>query len=147
MIYADKKETISTDLLYADLTYKIRRCIFNVYNELGFGHKENVYQKFLQEEFDENGISYKREKSVGVKYKNVPVGNYRPDFIVDEKVLIELKAVGFMPKSYEDQVIHYLKSTGYKLGLLINFGSPRLIIKRLVWTKHQRESAKNQRES
>lgn len=140
-IYADNK------LLYGDLTYKIRGCIFNVYNELGYGHKENVYQKALSEEFKESGISYNKEKGVSVKYKNIHVGNYRPDFVVENKIIIELKAVEFMPKSFESQIVNYLKSTDYELGMLVNFGAPQLIIKRLVWTGHPRKSVTNQRES
>jgi len=139
------KKKIYADLLYADLTYKIRGCVFNVYNELGYGHKEQVYQKALQKEFEDINIPYKREKGISVKYKNLLVGNYRPDFVIDDRILIELKAVEFMPKTFETQLIHYLKSTDYKLGLLINFGSQRLQIRRLVWTGYPRRSAINQR--
>ena len=133
MINTDLKQ-IHTDLLYADLTYKIRGSIFTVYNQLGYGHKEMVYQKALAKEFKEINIPFEKEVNINVKYKDEKVGNYRPDFIVDGKVIIELKAVEFMPKSYEIQLIHYLKTTGFEIGLLVNFGSPRLLIKRLIWT-------------
>lgn len=122
-------------LLYADITYKVRKAMFNVYNELGHGHKEQVYQKALVKEFDELKISYKREKDIDVFYKGKVVGNYRPDFIVEDKVIIEIKAVEFMPKVFEIQLLHYLKATEYELGLLVNFGAPRLFIKRLILTK------------
>lgn len=128
---------IHTDLLYADLTYKIRGAIFNVYNNLGFGHKEQVYQKALAKEFDGLGIPYKREKSLKVNYKGEIVGNYKPDFVVDEKVILELKAVEFVPKTFETQLINYLKATNYNVGLLVNFGSPKLVIRRLIWTGNQ----------
>lgn len=134
MISTDKKR-ISTELIHAETTYKIRGAIFNVYNELGFGHKEQVYQKAIAAEFKEMKLSYKREESLDVKYKNEVVGNYRPDFIIDNKVILELKSVEYMPKSYETQLIHYLKTTGFQLGLLVNFGSPKLIIKRLLRTR------------
>ena len=127
-ISADKK------LIYADLTYQIRGAIFNVYNTLGFGHKEQVYQKALAKEFEEQKISFKREASLNVEYRDEVVGNYRPDFIVDDKVILELKSVEFMPKTFETQLLQYLKTTGFSLGLLINFGTPRLDIRRLVWT-------------
>jgi GxxExxY protein len=141
-IHTDKK------LIYADLTYKIRGCIFDVYNELGHGHKEQVYQKALAKELEEKEIPFKREVNLKVKYKGESVGNYRPDFLIEEKVMVEIKAVEFMPKSYEEQLIHYLKSTEIKLGLLVNFGRPKLEIKRLVWTlEHLRKSAINPRES
>jgi len=147
MILTDKKQ-INTDqsisalnpsksssgLLFADLTYKIRGTIFTVYNQLGFGHKEQVYQKALEKELIETKLPFKREVSLNVRYKDEVVGNYRPDFVVDDKVIVELKAVEFMPKSFETQLIHYLKTTGYQLGLLVNFGSTKLVIRRLLWT-------------
>ena len=122
------------ELLYSDLTFKVRKAIFNVYNELGFGHKENVYQKSLEEEFNQLKLPYKREVNLKVYYKDIKVGDYRPDFIIDDKIILEIKATEFIPKTFETQLIYYLKSTKYKLGLLINFGSPKLQIKRLIWT-------------
>ena len=127
---------ICTDrkLLYEDLTYKVRGAIFNVYNELGFGHKESIYQKALIKEFEALNIPYKQEVGLDVRYKGNIVGKYRPDFVIEDKIIIELKSVEFMPKSYEEQLVHYLKTTGFSLGLLVNFGSNRLYIKRLIWT-------------
>jgi GxxExxY protein len=127
---------INTDnkLIYADLSYLIRGAIFTVYNTLGFGHKEQVYQKALEKELNTLNIPYKREVNLNVSYKGEAVGNYRPDFVVASKIIIELKAVEFMPKTYETQLLHYLKSTNFQLGLLVNFGSPKLVIRRLVWT-------------
>jgi len=122
------------ELLYADLTYKIRKAAFNVYNELGFGHKENVYQKSLEEEFNQIKLIYKKEVNLTVFYKDKKVGFYRPDFIIDDKIIIEIKSIEFMPKTFETQLIYYLKSTKFKLGLLINFGASKLQIKRLIWT-------------
>lgn len=128
---------INTDqkLIYADITYKVRGAIFTVYNYLGFGHKEQVYQKALEKEFIEDNLPFKREVSLNVRYKDAVIGNYRPDFIIDDKIIIELKAVEFMPKAFETQLLHYLKTTGYQLGLLVNFGSPKLMIRRLLWTE------------
>jgi len=141
MIYTDTKKQINTDkkrirtgLLYSDLTYKVRGAIFAVYNELGFGHKENIYQKALIKEFEGLKVSYKEELGLDVKYKGDFVGKYRPDFVIEDKIIVEIKSVEFMPKSFEDQLVRYLKTTGYSLGLLVNFGSSRLYIKRLIWT-------------
>ena len=133
MINTDTNKKIYTDLLYADITYKVRGAFFNVYNELGFGHKEQVYQKALVKEFTELTIPFKRELNIKVKYKGEAVGNYIPDFVIDEKIVIEIKAVEWMVKSFETQLLHYLKSTGFKLGILVNFGSPKLYIKRLIY--------------
>lgn len=141
MIYADSKltcaEKIPADskLIYADLTYKVRGAIFDVYNILGYGHKEEVYQKALASELEKRQIPFKKEARLQVNYKDEKVGNYRPDFVIDDKVILEIKAVEFMPKSYEEQLVHYLKTTGFKVGLLINFGQPKLYVKRLVWSK------------
>jgi len=143
MIYTDKNKK----LIYADLTYRVRGAIFNVYNELGFGHKEQVYHKALSIELEKMKLKYKSQESVNVIYKDIVVRNYRPDIIVDEKLIIELKAVDFMPKSFETQIINYLKSTNFPLGLLVNFGTQKLYIKRLVWTGNQRKSETNQRVS
>lgn len=80
MINADTK------LIYADLTYNVRGCIFSVYNSLGFGHKETVYQKALLKELKDSNIPHEREKSIDVNYKNIKVENYRPDFIIDNDI-------------------------------------------------------------
>ena len=135
-ILTDNKKTIHTDgkLIYADTTYKVRGCAFNVFNELGNGHKEAVYQKALEKELIQQNIPYKKESSINVNYKGESIGNYRPDFIIDDKIIIELKAVEFLPVSFEKQLVHYLKSTEFKLGILINFGANKLYIKRLIWT-------------
>lgn len=140
-------------LIYADLTYKLRGAIFNVYNELGFGHKEQVYQKALAKELTALKIPYECEPKLSVNYKGDAVGNYRPDLLVDRKIILELKAVEFLPKLFEIQLLQYLKITHISLGFLVNFGSPRLYIKRLIFTKdakrhNPRESVnKNQRKS
>lgn len=152
MIYADNKTKINTDLihtdmLYADLTYQVRGAIFTVYNQLGYGHKEQVYQKALACELEDIGIIYKREVSLEVKYKDKVVGKYKPDFIIDNKIVLEIKAVELIAKTFEIQLINYLKTTNYTLGLLINFGAPKLYIKRLIWTGNPRESVSNQRKS
>ena len=123
-----------TDFLYSDYTYKVRGAIFNVYNELKYGHKEQVYQKALAAEFTEKGIPFKREADLSVLYKGEKVGNYRPDFLVYDKIIIELKAVEFIPEIYKKQLLQYLKSTGFQLGLLVNFGSPKLYIQRFIYT-------------
>ncbi len=123
-----------TDFLYEDLSYKIRGCVFSVYNKLGFGHKENIYQKALAVEFKSRNIEFITQDSLSIIYSGKTVGMYRPDFTIDGKIIIEIKAVPFMPESHETQLTYYLKGTNYKLGFLINFGSPTLDIRRRVWT-------------
>lgn len=123
-------------LLYEDLSYKIRGCVFDVYNNLGFGHKESVYQKALALELGKLKINFQCEQNLPIVYCDKKIGTYRPDFVIDNKIIIEIKAVPFMPKSYETQLTYYLKGTNYKLGFLINFGSTKLEIRRRVWTPH-----------
>lgn len=108
--------------------------MFKVYNTLGFGHKEGVYHKALAIEFKKNNVPYKEEVPIDVKYDNEKVGIYRPDFVVDDKILIEIKSVEFMTRDPEVQMMYYLKGTNYRLGLLINFGSNRLDIRRKIWS-------------
>jgi len=134
MINADQKQ-IHADFIYSDLTYIVRGCFFSVFNELGFGHKENVYHKALKKEFENLLIPFQSEKGLPVTYKGEIVGSHRPDFLIDHKLIIELKAVEYIQRQYEYQLLHYLKTTGYNLGLLVNFGSPKLYIKRFVRTK------------
>lgn len=136
---------ISTDaeLIFADLTYKVRGAIFNVYNALGPGHKEPIYEKALIKEFTFQDILFKTETPLDVNYRGEKVGNYRPDFVIDDKIILEIKAVEFIPKIFEEQVIRYLKTTNFQLGLLVNFGQPKLYIKRLIWTDPRKSAQKS----
>lgn len=110
------------NLLYKDLVYKIQGILFEVYKTLGSGFKESIYQNAIEEELIKQKISYKREPSLKINYKDKVVGLYRPDFIIDEKVLLEIKAVPEVLVYFEIQLFNYLKATKYKLGLLVNFG-------------------------
>jgi len=121
------------NFLYGDLTYRIRGAMFKVHRTLGSGHKEGVYHKALAKEFRLQNIPFKTEVTLSVVYEGEKVGNYRPDFIVDEKVLIELKALPLLPIQAERQLSYYLRGTDYRLGLLVNFGANSLIIKRKIW--------------
>jgi len=125
--------TNKINLLYGDLTYKVRGAMIKVHTTLGSGHKESVYQKALTEEFNQQNIKHAREKTIPIEYSNVSVGTYRPDFIVEDKIVVEIKAVPFMTKNYSDQLRHYLCGSEYKLGLLVNFGEQRVVIKRIIY--------------
>jgi len=122
-------------LLFEDLTYKIRGCVFKVYNTIGKGHKESVYKKALEEEFKKQGLVYKTEPKIDVTYEDKLVGVYRPDFIIEDKIILEIKVKDFLTNEDEFQVYSYLKATKYKLSLLINFGFKKLEIKRILNTK------------
>lgn len=118
--------------LYLDLTYKIRGCIFTVYNNLGTGHKEVVYRRALSIEFEKSRLKFEREKRLEVVYGGEKIGEYVPDFVVDEKIILELKANEINFLKFEKQLVYYLKNTGYKLGLIANFGTSPLVIKRKI---------------
>jgi GxxExxY protein len=122
-------------LLFEDLTYKLRGCVFKVYNTIGKGHKESVYKKALEEEFKKQGLVYKSEPKIDVTYEDKLVGVYRPDFIIEDKIILEIKVKDFLTNEDEFQVYSYLKATKYKLSLLINFGFKKLEIKRILNTK------------
>ncbi len=128
MTNTDKKEKY----IYKNLTYKIIGCCYEIHKELGCVHKENIYHKALSLELINSNISFLDEQSIKVTYKGKLIGAYRPDFIIDEKVILEIKAVPFITKGILNQVYYYAKGTKYKLILLINFGSPKVEVKRII---------------
>src|SRR3989338_3930655 len=123
----------SGTLLYEDLSYKIRQFLFNVKKELGPGHKEIVYQKALEEEFKNAHIPFSKEKQIPILYHNKKVGIYVPDFIIDEKIIVELKALSFLGSTEKKQIWNYLKGSEYKLAILVNFGPKELQIDRVIY--------------
>jgi len=130
---ARKNSERSTKVIYPELGYRVQGAIFKVYKTLGPFHKEGVYQRALAQEFENKGLGFEREKSISVKYEGKVVGTYRPDFVVEGKILIEIKALKSVPRPVEKQLFYYLAGTKYKLGLLVNFGqSGRVYIKRWV---------------
>ena len=119
--------------LYNELTKKIIAACYNVHNELGCGFFEKVYQEALAIELSEQGIPFEREKHLAISYHGKVLDcNYIADFVVDNKVIVELKAVKDMDSVFEAQTINYLKATGLKIGLLINFGNESIQIKRVA---------------
>lgn len=119
-------------ILYKDLSYKLVGCFYEAYNKLGPGHKEDIYQKALIKEFKLQNIRYETKKRIKIDYKGEIVGIYEPDFIIDNKIIVELKSVLLMPKVYEKQLFYYLKGAGYRLGYLVNFGSEKIDIRRRI---------------
>jgi len=120
--------------LYEELTYKLRGIFFEVYNKLGPGLPEKVYQKSVIYELQKDNISYETEKGINIKYKDINVGKQRLDLVVDGKIIIEVKATDNMHSLFEKQTIAYLKASDYKLALLVNFGGSKLVIKRYINT-------------
>ena len=123
------------DLLYSGLTGKIIGAAMEVHSNLGSGFLESVYEEALTVELDLCGIKYERQKAIDVFYKNRRLKQFFCDFLVEEKVLIELKALGQLTTTEHAQTLNYLKATGLKVGLLINFGAKSLKFKRFIKQK------------
>ena len=111
-------------IIYKEESYKIVGAAFNVYNKLGHGFLEAVYQEALELEFKKQSIPYEREKELKITYDGVELkATYKADFVCYGKIIVELKAVSYLEDSHRAQVYNYLRATGFKLGLLMNFGN------------------------
>jgi len=119
--------------LYKDLSYKIIGCFYEVYNELGPAHKEQIYHEAPKIAFGEKNIEYKENKRLKIKFRGTDIGIYEPDFIIEDKIIIEIKSVLNMPKVFEKQLYYYLRGTDYKVGYLVNFGNENIDIRRRVY--------------
>ncbi len=141
MVYHPHRETTQNitpknaekELLYKELTYKIRGAVFNVKKNIGLGHKEQIYHNALEIEFKKQGIIFESKKNIPIFYEGKKIGIYQPDFIVENKIIIEIKSLPEIGKPQTEQVWSYLKGCDYKLSLLINFGSKELEIKRIIY--------------
>ena len=120
-----------TALLYEELTGKILETCFDVLNELGAGFLESVYKKALLIALKQKGIKAQAEAPLSVMFRGEMVGEFVADILVEEKVIIELKAVRELAPEHQAQVINYLKASGIEVGLLVNSGSAKLEYRRL----------------
>jgi GxxExxY protein len=119
-----------------DITYKIIGACFDVYNELGRGFSEVVYKDAIEYEFKKRAISFEREKKFNIKYKDTILPHhYFADFVVENKVILEIKARQGVIEDHFKQVINYLAVSNSSLALLINFGEASLKYKRIILTK------------
>ncbi len=121
------------DFIYKEEGYKIIGCYYSVYNNLGPGFLEAVYQEALEKEFIKNNIPYVREKKVDVFYNDEKLKKYyRPDFICYEKIIIETKAQQYITEADYNQIKNVLSVTKHPLGYLLNFGAPKVFYKRII---------------
>ena len=110
-------------IVHKEESYKIVGAAFKVYNILGSGFLEAVYQEALEIEFKRQGIPYEREKELKIQYDGIELKQtYKADFVCYGKIIVELKAVSALDDAHRSQVYNYLHATGYRLGLLLNFG-------------------------
>ncbi|MBL7196623.1 MAG: GxxExxY protein [Candidatus Omnitrophica bacterium] len=125
--YSDKK------FLYKELSYKLIGCFYNVYNELGPAHKEQIYHEALKIIFSERAIVYKSRPKLKIHFRGKEIGIYEPDFIIEDKIIIEIKSLLNLPKVFEKQLYYYLRGTKYKVGYLVNFGNESIDIRRRIY--------------
>jgi GxxExxY protein len=122
-------------IIYKDESYKIIGACLEVHNELGCGFAESIYQEALAYEFKLRNIPFIKEKQLNVSYKDILLEKYYvADFICYDRIIVETKALSQLLPENDSQVLNYLKATGVKLGLLINFGEKSLVYKRFANT-------------
>jgi len=131
------------EFLHKELTDKIIKIFFKVYNELGFGFLEKVYHNAMMYELKKNDLFCEKEKQIKVYYQNQQVGEYYADIIVNDMIILELKASENLVYENELQLINYLKATEIELGLLLNFGK-KPEFKRKIFTNDLKKIRINQ---
>ena len=117
---------------HQELTKKIIGCAYEVYNQMGFGFLESVYEKCLLIELGKAGLKTECQKAIPVAYDGQTVGDFYADMVVENKVIVELKSVERLVKAHEIQLVNYLVATGISVGLLINFGVTKVEVKRKI---------------
>jgi len=124
---------MNNDILYKEECYKIIGACMEVHKELGPGFLEPVYQEALSLEFYIQGIQFEKEKDIRIVYKGKTLDKwYKADFLCFDKIIVELKAISELSNDHIAQLLNYLKATKLRVGLLVNFGSPSLVYKRLI---------------
>ena len=123
-----------TDIVYKDECYKVMGACFEVYKENGCGFVEPVYQECLALELASQNIPFQEQVELNLRYKGQPLTQtYKPDFVCFEKIIVEIKAVSALNDKHRAQVQNYLRATGFRLGLLVNFGHhPKVEWERIV---------------
>jgi len=131
----DRQDGQDSSLKHEQITKAVIGCAFEVINELGVGFLESVYEKALLLALRQKGLSVASQYPVKVLFRGKNVGDFYADIFVEGKVIIELKAVKVIAPEHQAQIINYLNATGIEVGLLINFGNPKLEYKRFTRNK------------
>jgi GxxExxY protein len=129
-------DKLVTELKHEQITKNIIGCAFEVINELGVGFLESVYEKALLLALRQKGFSAIPQHAVKVMFRGECVGDFYADIFVEGKIIVELKAVKAIAPEHQAQIINYLNATGIEVGLLINFGNPKLEYKRFTRAKN-----------
>jgi len=130
----ERHEKMDGEILYREECYQIQGAVFEVYREIGCGFLEAVYQECLGKELSKRGILFVAHQELRLSYKGEPLRQtYITDFICHESIIVELKALALTTGEHKAQVLNYLKATGMRLGLLVNFGChPKATVERIV---------------
>ena len=138
-------DTKYRELLYKELSYQIQGAAIEVRKQYGPGHKEVLYQRAFAEELKFRNIKFEKEKVIKIYsyHTGKVIGSYQPDFIVDNKVIIEIKALNVIPRKLIDQLYDYLRNSDYELGYFINFSGPKLYIKRIIYSNVNKYTKKH----
>lgn len=129
---SERKSPAKGVLIYPEISYKIVGAAFDVFNQLGFGFQEKAYQEALAIELKSKSLNFRREKYSPVSYKGLRIGSYFYDFIIEDKVVLELKVGTNFYENNLSQILSYLKSSNLKLGILVVFTPKGVISKRII---------------
>lgn len=126
----------SGELLHGNITEKIIGLCYEIHSQYGSGQKESLYQNALEEKLSMDKLPFKREVPISIKSEDTgkKLGSHRLDFVIDNKVVAETKAIKFTPSKLEQQLYSYLNNSPYEVGLMVNFGSSKLYVRRIILT-------------
>lgn len=127
-----EEKVIKKDLIYPELSYQIVGILFEVYNQLGSGYHEKYYQRAIATELKRCNLSFKEQVFIPLRFKKEIIGRQYLDFLIEDKVVLEIKKGDRFSKRNIEQMLSYLKVTGLKLGILANFGSKELKFRRII---------------
>jgi GxxExxY protein len=130
------REMINEAYKYSDITAKVIGCAMKVHQKMRNGYQELIYQRCLIIELNKEGIKFMQEKELPIFYDGIEVGKRRVDFLIENKVVVEIKAVSELTDVYLAQALNYLEALNLEIGLLINFGSKSIEIKRIINNKY-----------
>ena len=132
LIEKPRMDTDKHGLVFEEKTYQVIGCAMSALNGLGHGFFEKIYENALAIEFSEKGIPFQQQKKFSVLYKNKIVGEYIPDFIIADQIVLEIKTIDRITNIEKGQILNYLKVTGLSIGLILNFKNPKLEWERII---------------
>ncbi len=133
---ADIRRLNVADYPYQDLTFAVNGCSMTVLNEIGHGFHEKIYENALALAFEDKGLSFSQQKNYNVMFQGRSVGAFMPDFVVEDKIIVELKTIDKIGPIEKGQVLNYLRASKLALGLIFNFKNQKLEWQRIVLSKN-----------